>query len=168
MQQSLTVDRLAQMRGEPVYDANGDKIGKVDEIFYDLDSRQPEWIGIGTGFFGTRRVLVPVYGALATEDGITVPYDKSVVKEPPDIDGDEISNDTEQDLYHYYGIEDFGGYSTSDRTDIGDAGRAHRSATSGRANFDERSLTRSEEELAVGKRQVESGRVRLRKWVETE
>ena len=29
-------------------------------------------------------------------------------------------------------------------------------------------MTRSEEELRVGKREVESGRVRLRKWVETE
>jgi len=33
---------------------------------------------------------------------------------------------------------------------------------------DGRSLTRSEEELRVGKRDVEAGHVRLRKWVETE
>jgi len=168
MQQGISVDRLAQMRGEPVYDTSGDKIGKVDEIFYDLDSRQPEWIGIGTGFFGTKRVLVPVYGAWAPEDGITVPYGKSMVKDSPDIHGDEISSDTEQDLYRYYGIEDFGGYSSSDRTDVVDAGRPARSDLSGQSYSSERSLTRSEEELAVGKREVESGRVRLRKWVETE
>src|SRR3954469_18681781 len=101
MQQSLTVDRLAQMHGEAVYDTNGDKIGKVDEIFYDLDTREPEWIGIGTGFFGTKRVLVPVHGASVTEDGISVPYSKSEVKDSPDIDGDDIDEQTERDLYGY-------------------------------------------------------------------
>ena len=33
---------------------------------------------------------------------------------------------------------------------------------------DARGVTRSEEEIRVGKREVEAGRVRLRKWVETE
>jgi uncharacterized protein (TIGR02271 family) len=173
MQQSLTVDRLAQMHGEAVYDTNGDKIGKVDEIFYDLDTREPEWIGIGTGFFGSKRVLVPVEGASATDDGISVPYDKSVVKDSPDIDGDEISDATERDLYAYYGIESRGAASTGDGSTYADDRSAEFADAdidrqSGLQNVDERSLTRSEEELAVGKRQVESGRVRLRKWVETE
>jgi uncharacterized protein (TIGR02271 family) len=164
MQQGISVDRLAQMRGEPVYDTSGDKIGKVDEIFYDLDSREPEWIGIGTGFFGTKRVLVPVEGASASEDGITVAYDKAMVKDSPDIDGDEISPDSERDLYAYYGLQ--GRETTS--TDADFDFDADLDRQTGLPNADERSLTRSEEELAVGKREVESGRVRLRKWVETE
>jgi len=40
-------------------------------------------------------------------------------------------------------------------------------ATGSRSDEDA-SLVRSEEELAVGKREVEAGRVRIRKWVETE
>src|SRR4051812_40924764 len=171
-QQGITIDRLAEMRGRPVYDPDGDKIGKGDEIFYDLESREPEWIGIGTGFFGNKRVLVPVEGASTSDDGIAVPYAKSVVKDAPDIDGDEISPETEQELYRYYGIEQrAGSYGYQDvQTDAstsadlsGDIDRQ-----TGLANVDERSLTRSEEELTVGKREVESGRVRLRKWVETE
>jgi stress response protein YsnF len=172
MQQGITVDRLAQLRGEPVYDTNGDKIGKVDEIFYDLESREPEWIGIGTGFFGMKRVLVPVDGASASGDGLTVAYDKSVVKDSPDIDGDEISPEAERDLYAYYGIEGREASFTGDASGYEDraaqAGDVDLDRQSGLPNVDERSLTRSEEELAVGKRQVESGRVRLRKWVETE
>ena len=100
----MQLDQLQGIEGAPVYDQAGEQIGKVEEIFVDVNSRQPEWIGLGTGFFGTKRVLVPVEGASVTEDGITVPYSKDQVKDSPDIDGDELSESTERDLYAYYGI----------------------------------------------------------------
>ena len=93
------------MRGSAVYDRDGDKIGSVDEIFYDEQTGKPEWIGIGTGFFGTKRVLVPVVGARATDEGINVRYSKDQVKDSPDIDSDEISEETELALYSHYGLE---------------------------------------------------------------
>jgi uncharacterized protein (TIGR02271 family) len=162
MQDSLTMNELEEARGLPVYDSAGDKIGKVEDIYYDEQTNQPEWIGIGTGFFGTKRVLVPVQGANLTGDGYTVPYDKDRVKDSPDIDADEISQETEADLYSYYGLE----YGES-RSDTGLPER-----TRGKAGYDrtarEGTITRSEEELQVGKRDVGAGRARLRKWVETE
>jgi uncharacterized protein (TIGR02271 family) len=155
---TFSTDQLADMRGMPVYDSAGEKIGQVEEIFYDDQTDQPEWIGIGTGFFGTKRVLVPVEGASQSGDGLTVRYSKQQVKDSPDIDSDELSQSTEQELYSYYGL----GYSEQ-RSDTGlpEGGR-------GRVDDDATSITRSEEELQVGKREVEAGRARLRKWVETE
>jgi sporulation protein YlmC with PRC-barrel domain len=73
MQEEMSRVRLDEMRGEPVYDNDGDKIGKVEEIFYDAQSNRSEWIGIGTGFLRTKRVLVPVQGAELWEDGLRVP-----------------------------------------------------------------------------------------------
>jgi uncharacterized protein (TIGR02271 family) len=158
MQQPMSIDQLSAMRGAPVYDADGDKIGEVDEIFYDQQTGEPEWIGIGTGFFGTKRVLVPTAGASSTADGLTVGYSKEQVKGSPDIDSDEISEETEQELYAHYGL----GYSERrSETGLPEGGR-------GRSAAGEESVTRHEEELAVGKREAETGRVRLRKWVETE
>ena len=65
-QQEMSRVRLDEMRGAPVYDNEGDKIGKVEEIFYDHQTRQRDWIGICTGFFGTKLVLVPVQCAQVT------------------------------------------------------------------------------------------------------
>ncbi|MBA2356889.1 MAG: PRC and DUF2382 domain-containing protein [Actinobacteria bacterium] len=141
----FTIASLSEMRGETVYDRDGEKIGKVEEIFYDEGTQRPEWLAIGTGFFGMKRVLVPLAGARAGDDGLTIAYSKDQVQDSPDIDTDEISSEHEQSLSGYYG-----GASTA-------TGEAR-----------ERSLTRSEEELRVGKRDVEAGAVRLRKWVETE
>ena len=161
MQAELTMDRLNEMRGMPVYDNAGDKVGTVEEIFWDEETRQPEWIGLGTGFFGTKRVLVPVPGANATGDGLTVPYSKDQVKNSPDIDSDEIPQETEYELARYYGLD----YS-EDRSDTGLPEGTATGTT--RETTRDRDVVRSEEELRVGKQQVSAGRVRLRKWVETE
>ena len=155
MKQQIGLERLTKLRGETVYDAEGEKIGSVEEIYYDEQTGQPEWIGIGTGFFGTKRVLVPVGGARATDDGVTVRYSKDQVKDSPDIDEDQISPEREYELYSYYGLK------RSERR----LGR--QVGTSGRRG-DSASVTRTEEELHVGKERVETGTVRLRKWVETE
>jgi len=144
--QEMNRVRLDEMRGAPVFDTAGEQIGKVEEIFYDHETRVPEWVGVGTGFFGTKRVLVPVQGAQATDDGLVVAYAKDHVKDGPDIDSDEISHEEEAELAAFYGL---------------DGGRTAN-------NVEDQALTRSEEELEVGKRNVEAGHVRLRKWVETE
>ena len=160
MQDEFTMDRVLEMRGAPVYASDGDQIGKVEEIFLDDQTRKPEWIGIGTGFFGTKRVLVPVTGAEVDGGELRVPYAKDQVQNSPDIDGDEISQSLESELYSYYGLE----YSEQ-RSDSG----LPEGAPSGGADLEgDLSVTRSEEELAVGTRDVETGRVRLRKYVETE
>jgi uncharacterized protein (TIGR02271 family) len=86
-----------------------------------------------------------------------VPFARDHVKDSPDIDEDEITQQQEAELASYYGVE----YSET-RSDTGlPAGRA-------RDKSDAQSVTRSEEELEVGTRSVEAGRARLRKWVETE
>jgi uncharacterized protein (TIGR02271 family) len=158
MQQEMSRMRLDEMRGAPVYDNEGEKIGKVEEIFYDQQTRVPEWIGIGTGFFSRKRVLVPVKGAAAHDDGLMVAYAKDHVKDSPDIDEDEISQQSEADLAAYYGL----GYSKQQSQTGLPAGGTRR------AGSKQESVTRSEEELEVGKRSVETGTARLRKWVETE
>jgi len=47
---------------------------------------------------------VPVEGSSVTEDHVTVPYAKDHVNETPDIDADEISQETGGALYTHYGL----------------------------------------------------------------
>jgi len=137
---------LMELRGKPVQSADGDEIGNFEGIFYDVDTRQPEWIALGSGALGSKRVLVPFEGAAPGGDGLTVSYPADQVRNAPDVDRDEISHELEQQLYEYYGL----------------SSGPQQQATGGDG------VIRSEEELQVGKREVEAGRMRLRKWVETE
>jgi stress response protein YsnF len=157
----MTMDRLEQLRGAPVLDTSGEKIGSVEEVFYDEQTNRPEWIGIGTGFLGTKRVLVPLEGASVEGDQITVRYSKDQVKDSPDIDSDEISQERERELYSYYGIQP--SEAPSDTVLPASAGEGMGDVVS-----DADSVTRSEEELRVGTQEREAGRARLRKRVETE
>ncbi len=161
---TMTTDELMAAQGTPVYSSEGEKIGSVDEVFVDEETGQPEWIGLGAGFLKTKRALVPVAGAELREDAIYVPYSKQQVKNTPDIDADEISQETEAELYAQYGLD----YSER-RSDTGLPEGAPPSGTRGRhGTTGEADVVRAEEELHVGKRETEAGRARLRKWVETE
>jgi uncharacterized protein (TIGR02271 family) len=170
MNNSMTIEALQDAQGVPVLASDGDKIGSVEEIFYDDETGKPEWVGVGTGFFGTKRVLVPVEPAEMTGDALLVPYAKEHVKDSPDIDGDEISQETERELYAYYGLEYSERRSGSGLPEGGlDTGLdANAPDTAGDTTAGPATVTRSEEELRVGTRGVEAGRARLRKWVETE
>jgi uncharacterized protein (TIGR02271 family) len=164
MNRTLTIQRIAELRGAPVYDAAGDKIGKIDEIYYDYETREPEFIGIGTGLFGSKRALVPANGADAREDGVYVPFPKDQIKDAPDIDDEEISDETAQALAAHYGLSYSHERSGTGMPEGQPQGTAPGRGRGGR----EGTVTRHEEELAVGKQPVEAGRARLRKWVETE
>ena len=150
-------------QGRKVVDADGNKVGKVEEIYLDEVSGQPEWALVNTGLFGTKSHFVPLSGAAPAGEDVRVSFDADKVKSAPSIDPDgELSPAEEQELYSYYGV-DYGDYGTEVAAEeTGTVGHD----TSGPTTDD--AMTRSEEEVAVGTRTREAGRVRLRKYVVTE
>jgi uncharacterized protein (TIGR02271 family) len=162
MPENFTIERFQQLRGSEVYDANGERIGNVEELFLDRETRRPEWLGIGTGFLRSKRVLVPVVGAQQEGSGVRVPYDAELVKQSPDVNDDEIQEDAERSLYAHYGVPASESASPSTYAEGGP------SRTSESSSSDQQTVTRSEEELRVGTERREAGRVRLHKFVDTE
>ena len=162
-------------RGQDLVDADGDKIGKIDEIYLDQQSGEPEWAVVTTGLFGTKQSFVPLGDATTSADGVRVPFDKSTVKDAPKIDPDgRLSQSEERHLYSHYGREyqEFSGPGGSGilNRETGDERRDTRDERGGPgrdvsgANTDD-AMTRSEEELRVGTAEREAGRVRLKKYV---
>jgi uncharacterized protein (TIGR02271 family) len=151
-----------EWRGATVLDRDGDKIGKLDEIYLDQETGRPEWALVNTGLFATRSSFVPLSGAAQQGDDVTVNWQKSQVKDAPNVDPDgELNHEEEAALYQHYGL-DYGATDTTDTSGGYDTGQD----TSG-PNTDD-AMTRSEEELRVGRTEQERGRVRLKKYVVTE
>ena len=44
-------------RGRTLVDGDGEKIGKIDDLYYDAQGGQPEWALVNTGLFGTKKTL---------------------------------------------------------------------------------------------------------------
>ena len=150
-----TAEQVREWRGADLVDRDGDKIGTIEEIYLDSQSNQPEWALVNTGLFGTKSTFVPIRDASREGDDLQVPVEKAQVKDAPSIDSDgALSPQEESELYRHYGL---------DYSEGGDTG-----GEPGASGGDEDAMTRSEEELRVGTTQRESGRVRLRKYVETE
>jgi uncharacterized protein (TIGR02271 family) len=166
-------------RGRTLVDRDGDKIGKIQDVYLDRSSGEPEWIAVKTGLFGSNVSFVPVHDATPEGKDVRVGYEKHLVKDAPNADPDgELSPDEERRLYQHYGRGDYDEWTadSEDRTeatsgrddrdfDRDDAGTVGRD-TSGPTTDD--AMTRSEEELNVGTQRRETGRARLRKYVETE
>ena len=104
MEETLTIERLAAAAGTPVYSSDATEIGEIKDVFYDRRSGSPEWIGIGTGFFGVKRAVVPVAGAELRPDGFHVPFTEEQVRHSPHVHGDEVAADLEAALLEHYAL----------------------------------------------------------------
>ena len=150
-------ETMLQWQGHAVTDSNGDKLGKIEDIYLDEESGKPEWALVSMGLFGGGSTLVPLAGATAEGAEIQVAFDKDKVKGAPDVLADqELSQEEEQQLYTYYGI----GYESSGSQET--VGHDTSGPTTDEA------MTRSEEELRVSTASREVGRARLRKHIVSE
>ena len=177
-----------------VVDPEGSKIGKVGTVYLADDTRTPEWVTVKTGLFGHKESFVPLSGAEIRDDGLRVSVAKDQVSEAPRMETDgHLSQDDSAELYRHYGLpmprsapdqrntrqradktaqETMGRTSArgrdQDQADDRTRGRHAAGQREQGTARGERDMIRSEERLSVGTEQVESGRVRLRKYVVTE
>ncbi|HEX4719886.1 MAG TPA: PRC-barrel domain-containing protein [Thermoleophilaceae bacterium] len=97
---------VASWIGWEVVDVSGDKIGKLEAIYLDAETDQPEWALIKTGLFGGRSPLVPLAGAESEGETVRVNFPKDQVKDAPSMKAnEELSQQEEAQLYHHYGLE---------------------------------------------------------------
>jgi uncharacterized protein (TIGR02271 family) len=165
---------LQNMLGRTAVDSNGEKVGKIAQVYLDDRTDEPRWVTVNTGLFGTKESFAPLNGSRWDGDDLVLSVTKDEVKGAPNLDADGHLQDAENDeLYEYYGLSGQStGYAGNDDTTYAGRGTSDGEArgegrdTSG-PNTDD-AMTRSEERLDVGKEQVETGRARLRKYVVTE
>jgi uncharacterized protein (TIGR02271 family) len=163
----MTVQETTSWRGRTAVDANGDKIGTIEEIYLDTETSQPEWLAVRTGLFGTHVSFVPLAQAREESGDVRVPFEKSQVKDAPRAEPDgQLSEREEAELYRHYGMEYSDARSGSGLPD-GGAGTGDPDAVGRDVSgpTTDNAMTRSEEELRVGTAERESGRARLRKHV---
>ncbi|MEF3121936.1 PRC and DUF2382 domain-containing protein [Kocuria flava] len=98
------------------YGSDGDKIGKVEQVFLDDNTEEVTFVTVNTGLFGTKESFVPVDGAQQDGDRLVLPYTKDVVKDAPGIDADQhLSPAEEEELYRYYKMNYDGTAARTDR-----------------------------------------------------
>jgi sporulation protein YlmC with PRC-barrel domain len=137
--EAVDIQTALDWRGRDVLDRDGEKIGTLKEIYLD-ERERPAWGSVHTALFGLRHTLVPLAQAQPEGDALRVPYARDHVNDAPNLDPEvQLTPEEEERLFRHYETG-----STED------------------------AMTRSEEELHIGKRTRERGKVRLKKYVVTD
>jgi uncharacterized protein YrrD len=100
----VTHQNLAEWRGKDLVDRGGDKIGKLEDVYVDVETDEAIFGTVKEGLIGRHLTFVPLVGITIGPDNLQAPVSGEQVKGAPDIalDGDELSQQDESNLYHYY------------------------------------------------------------------
>jgi uncharacterized protein (TIGR02271 family) len=169
----IDTDSLDSLAGKHVVGPDGEKIGKVGDVYEATDGGGGTFATVNTGLFGSGSSFFPLDSAELDGDNVVLPYSKAFIKDAPRVENDEELTAPEEDrLFEYYSVGAGTQASSAEpATPAGSDGPSEAQDTVGHDTSGpttDSAMTRSEEQLTVGTEQVESGRARLRKYVVTE
>jgi uncharacterized protein (TIGR02271 family) len=147
-------DRSPEERyaGYEIYDEDGERIGKLDDLFVDEDDN-PEYVGVRTETLGTSSALIPA-DVITVDDSsrrMVVSRSKGVVEAGPTYGAhEEVTPEFEERVRSHYGLAR--GRGTDDKGDYGDYYRDEERAETRR--------TGSSGAVAPGARSAATGQVR--------
>ena len=95
---------LADWHGKDLLDRVGERIGKLQDVYVDVETDEPMFGTVKEGFIGRHLTFVPLAGVTTGPDYLQVAVSADAVKEAPNIElhGDELSQADESRLYHHY------------------------------------------------------------------
>jgi len=95
---------VAEWHGKLLVDFNGDKIGKLQDVYVDVETDEPQFATVKEGLIGRHLTFVPLGGISVGPDQLKVAVSKEQVQSAPNIEqhGEELSQADESALYHHY------------------------------------------------------------------
>ncbi len=136
---NLSLLKLAELRGRPVFSRSGERIGRLAAVLHDDESGRAGWIGIRRGPIRRRLKLAPAGGAALRETGIRIPYSAAMVEAAPRAKR-RSGDATRMALYRHYHLS-YPGYSYP--------------------------VARLADDDAVVRDGIPRGSIRLRRWLES-
>lgn len=102
--QNRAMWRVAEWHGKMLLDRQGEKIGKLQDVYVDVETDEPQFGTVKEGFIGRHLTFVPLGGLQIGPTDLQVTVTKEQVRSAPDIEmhGEELSQADESILYHHY------------------------------------------------------------------
>lgn len=100
------IENIRDWQGKDVLDSVGEKIGDVEDVYFDIETDEPRFLCVKAGWLRHRVVLVPVAGVTASPDHLRVAVTKDVAEKAPAMElGGELSAEVEGRLFGYYALD---------------------------------------------------------------
>jgi len=93
----ITHRNISEWRGKQLVDCAGDKIGKLEDVYVDVETDEPMFGTVKEGRIGRHLTFVPLSGSTIGPDNLQVTVTRDQVKDAPDIEteGEELSQTDE-------------------------------------------------------------------------
>jgi sporulation protein YlmC with PRC-barrel domain len=102
----IPVENISDWRGQDVVDRNGEKLGKLEEVYFDGETDEAAFAAVKSGLVNKSITLVPLGRASVGRDYVRVDQAKGDVKKAPSFDTDsELSLDDEASAYRHFGLD---------------------------------------------------------------
>lgn len=103
---AVVAESVADWRGHDVIDLDGEKVGQLEGIFYDVESDAAVFGLVKIGSLLSKKLaLVALQGASVTPSTLRVNYQKAEVKDAPTYEPElELTVDQEAGAYQHYGL----------------------------------------------------------------
>ncbi len=95
---------IAAWHGKTLVDRDGERIGKLEDVYVDVETDEPQFGTVKEGFIGRHLTFVPLAGIKVGPDDLRVTVTREQVRSAPDLElhGEELSQEDESALYHHY------------------------------------------------------------------
>jgi sporulation protein YlmC with PRC-barrel domain len=95
---------VAEWHGRMLMDRDGEKIGKLQDVYVDVETDEPQFATVKEGIIRRHLTFVPLGGIRVAPDSLEAAVSKTQVEGAPNIEqhGEELSQADESRLYHHY------------------------------------------------------------------
>jgi hypothetical protein len=102
----MEIEEIEEWKGQDVVDRDGEKIGKLEDVYFEAGSREAVFGCVKAGMLGRRHFLVPLAGASVSRDHVRVAYGQAEVKDGPQAEpGAALEPGLQGDVARHYDIE---------------------------------------------------------------
>jgi sporulation protein YlmC with PRC-barrel domain len=99
---AITHRAISEWQGRELIDRNGDRIGRLEDVYYDVETEEPQFGTVKEGVIARHYTFVPLGGATIGPDSLQVTVSREQVKSAPNVDLGSSSPIDESSLYHHY------------------------------------------------------------------
>lgn len=102
----MDIEHIEGWRGQDVVDRDGEKLGKLEDVYVDLASDEPGLAAVKSGVLGRKVRLVPLEGASFARDAVRVPVAKERFEDAPEAGGEgRLERGVELAVFDHFGLE---------------------------------------------------------------
>jgi hypothetical protein len=102
--EALTAAEAQGWVGFKLDDLGGSTVGKIEAVYLDSRSGDPEWLLARMGRFG-HHCLVPARDAVGAAGHVWVPYSRDQIRKAPRMEaGQPLEREAEETLLEHYGV----------------------------------------------------------------